>query len=72
MSVLNHEAPRSSVLEKIGNGFSAFLRWYEAHSDLGRCAAYASKLNKLSDEELAKLGIKRNQIVNHAFSRYIA
>lgn len=37
-----------------------------------RCAREAERLFGLSDAELAKLGLRRDAIVQHAFSTYIA
>ena len=34
------------------------------------CAKEASRLNELSDEQLAELGIKREEIVTHAFRHH--
>ena len=40
-------------------------------SDLMRCSREAERLFQLSDAELAKLGIRRDGVVNHAFARYL-
>ena len=40
-------------------------------SDLARCAHEAERLSALSDAELARRGIDREQIIQHAFRRYM-
>jgi hypothetical protein len=37
-----------------------------------RCAREAERLFGLSDAELAKLGLRRDEIVQHAFATYVA
>jgi uncharacterized protein YjiS (DUF1127 family) len=71
MSVADHIALRPSFSETISGVLSTVMRWYEKHSDLGRCAAIASRLNAMSDQELASIGVERSQIVTLAFRRYM-
>jgi hypothetical protein len=36
-----------------------------------RCSREAERLSQLSDAELARLGLTRDRIVQHAFARYL-
>lgn len=54
----------------ISERFFAFMTAWAEKSHLARCAAEAQWLGKLSDAELASLGIRREDIVRHAFRAY--
>jgi hypothetical protein len=40
-------------------------------SDAMRCSREAERLSQLSDAELARLGLTRDRIVQHAFARHL-
>jgi hypothetical protein len=40
-------------------------------SDAARCAREAERLLAKSDEELARLGLRRDEVVRHAFARFM-
>lgn len=66
-----HTTHGPSLLQRIGAGF---LRWLEASmnaSQANRCRLEAERLERLSDAELAALGLQRDQIMMHAFQRYM-
>jgi hypothetical protein len=42
-----------------------------ATSDAARCAREAERLLAKSDEELARLGLRRDEVVRHAFARFM-
>jgi hypothetical protein len=59
---------QSSLLGLIGHGaHTAYKTVTEAWIGMG-CAREAERLSYLSDLELARLGIKRDQIFQHAFA----
>lgn len=68
-------ATTTSPLGGIFRRTGAFLRGVATTiaetSDLARCAHQAERLAGLSDSELARRGIAREQIIQHAFRRYM-
>jgi hypothetical protein len=63
--------PRS-VLSRIGDAVRAFCDILADSSTGMACAREADRLFALSDEELARLGLTRDRVINHAFRRYLA
>ena len=57
-------------LSSVGQGFVALMEAAQKSSTGYRCAQEAAQLMKLSDEELARIGLKRDDIVQYAFRRY--
>jgi hypothetical protein len=53
------------------NAFRAIGETLIGASTAARCAREAERLFELSDAELARLGLTRDQIVHHAFRRYM-
>jgi hypothetical protein len=68
-------APRrdagKSVLARIGTataaGFAAVMRFLCDLSEARRCALELQRLTALSDAELARRGLRRDQIVHYVF-----
>lgn len=53
------------------NAFARFLVWLGDMSAGAQAAQHAAALTQLSDEQLAKQGVKREKIVEHAFKHLI-
>ena len=71
-------APRAAgraALATIGaamaTGFSAVMRFLCDLSNANRCAAEVRHLMALPDAELARRGIRRDEIVYHAFRNHM-
>lgn len=61
------------------NGFASILAGVERfanglmeNSGPMRCSREADRLFRLSDAELARLGLTRDRIIPHAFARYLS
>ncbi len=59
-------------LTAAGRWFYGILEGLAKYSTGYRCAKEASRLSALSDEQLEKLGLKRDDIVAYAFRRMSA
>lgn len=59
-------------LTAVGRWFYGVLEGLAKYSTGYRCAQEASRLSALSDEQLAQRGLKRDEIVSHAFRRMSA
>ena len=63
--------PGKAVLARIGAGigagFAAVVRFLRDVSNARRFALEAERLTALSDAELARLGLRRDQIVRYVF-----
>ncbi|WP_424931319.1 hypothetical protein [Amaricoccus macauensis] len=57
----------ANAIKSIGNALVAMGN----ASQPAKCAALAERLQAKSDEELAELGIARDEIVRYAFARYM-
>lgn len=57
----------TSLPERIG----AMLRRFGDLSQGAQCAREATRLSQMSDDELAKRGLKRADIVRHAFRNHL-
>jgi len=69
-----HDVPRvhgPSLLQRIGNGFVKWLEAVMEASQANRCRLEAERLELLSDDDLAKMGLRRDQIMLHAFQRFL-
>jgi hypothetical protein len=68
-------APRggagSTIVAKIGAGFAAVMRFLCDLSAARRCALEVEQLTALSDAELARRGIRRDQIVAYALRNHM-
>lgn len=64
--------PGHSILAGITRG-ARFVFDMFAHASIGaRCAREAERLSAMSDAELARRGLRRDQIIRHAFGPYFA
>jgi hypothetical protein len=61
----------AGTLAAIGEFFARIVDALVAASAAGRCAHEVERLMAMSDAELARRGIKREDIVRHAFARYL-
>lgn len=52
---------------RLGAGFAQLMAFFYAISSAHRCSLEAQRLMALSDAELARHGLKRDEIVQHAF-----
>lgn len=55
----------------IGAGFAAVMRFLCDLSNARRCGAEVQRLMALSDADLARRGIKRDEIVTYAFRNFM-
>jgi hypothetical protein len=58
-------------LAGIGARFMSGVKAISNASRGARCLREAERLSRLSDDELARRGLKRDQIVQHAFRSYL-
>ena len=65
------EAGRA-VLARIGAGFAALVRFFGDLSKARRAALEADRLMALPDSGLARLGLKRDEIVAYAFRHHMS
>ncbi len=65
-------APLRGTIEALGRAARAFGAILVNSSHAMRCNREAERLFRLSDGELARLGLTRDRIVHHAFARYLA
>jgi hypothetical protein len=63
--------PIRSVLAGLGAGLERWMEAAASYSMAARCARHAEHLLSLSDEELARRGLTRDQILHHAFRPYM-
>ena len=63
--------PFRAIFQRAGAFLRGVARGIAETSDLARCARQAERLSALSDAELARRGIDRGQIIQHAFRRYM-
>ena len=61
----------TAILARIRAAFAAVMRFLGDLSNARRCAAQAERLMALSDSELARLGLKRDEIVAYAFRNHM-
>jgi len=54
-------------LARIGAGFAQLMGFFHTVSNAHRCSLEAQRLMALSDDQLARHGLKRDEIVQHAF-----
>jgi hypothetical protein len=60
-----------STLASIGSAIADFLITLAHRSPAARCAQEAERLFALSDAELARLGLTRDRVIQHAFRSYL-
>jgi hypothetical protein len=64
-------AALARIAATIGAGFAAVMRFFRDLANAGRCAAEAQRLMALSDAELARRGLRRDEIVPYAFRTHM-
>ena len=64
-------APIHSGFDAIGDRVANFLVWLGDMSSGAKAANHAARLAGLSDAQLAEMGLKRENIVEHAFGHLI-
>jgi hypothetical protein len=60
-----------ATLAPITAGFAAVTRLFRDVANAGRCAAEAERLMALSDADLARRGLRRDEIVSYAFRTHM-
>lgn len=70
MNTMNPAVASPTIKDILVNAFVRTIHWAERHSAMGRAAEDAKRLSRLSDDELARIGLKRDEIYHHAFSRF--
>ena len=63
--------PGKSVSARIGAGLAAVGRFLSDLSNARRCALEAERLMALSDAQLARRGLRRDEIVSHVFRNHM-
>jgi uncharacterized protein YjiS (DUF1127 family) len=66
-----HTAHGPNILRRIGVGFVKMLEAMMKGGQANQCRLEAERLSGFSDAQLAKLGIERDQIMYHAYRRYM-
>lgn len=66
-----HTARGPNILQRIGAGFASMLESLMHAGQANECRLEAERLAGLSDAQLAKMGLERDQIMYHAFRRYM-
>lgn len=61
----------TAMLNTVGGSFSKLSEFLMVNSTGYRCLETANRLNALSDADLARRGIKRDDIVRHAFQGFM-
>lgn len=64
-------SPIRALLAGAGTALSRLFDTLAGASAAARCAREAERLFALSDAELARRGLTRDQIIHHAFRRYL-
>jgi len=62
---------RRSPLATIGVAIGDFFLRIAHRSPAARCAQEAERLFALSDADLARLGLTRDRVIQHAFKSYL-
>ncbi len=65
------QAPVRPVLARLGATALRFMTAFASASHAARCAREAERLFALSDAELARRGMTRDQIIHRAFGPYL-
>jgi hypothetical protein len=64
--------PGASPLAALRAAFDHVVEFFATFGDVVAFAREAERLTTLTDAELAKLGLKRDQIVDHLYRRHLA
>ena len=70
-TALHARAPIQTGFDAVATRIANFMVWLGDMSSGAKAANHAARLHALSDAELAKMGIKREKIVEHAFGHLI-
>lgn len=68
---LSSDLPRS-LFSPIASVARRFGRFMMETSDLMRCKREAERLFSMSDAELARRGLTRDRVIQHAFAGYLS
>ncbi len=60
------------LLAGLGDAIAGFIEAIARSSHAARCAEEAERLFALSDAELARRGLTRDRIIQHAFRAYLS
>jgi hypothetical protein len=71
MTMQTIETPIRSLSSRFGDRLMALMGFIGERSAAAACARQAEALFKLSDEDLAKRGLRRDEVIQHAFARYL-
>jgi hypothetical protein len=63
--------PVRAVFHRVGAFLRGVAETIGDASHVARCANEAERLFEMSDAELARRGLKRDQIIQHAFRSYL-
>lgn len=66
-----NSTPSRGLLAPIADGVRRLGSVLAETSDLMRCKREAERLFAMSDADLAKRGLTRDRVINHAFARYL-
>lgn len=66
----NAPASAEPFMARVSRGFDAFITRMASFSSANKCLKEVERLNRMSDADLAARGIKRDEIVLHAFRSY--
>ena len=59
------------IIDTVAARFGNFLVWLGDMSAGAKAAKHAAALSRMSDEQLASRGLKREEIVEHAFEHLV-
>lgn len=71
MAYTAHVGVADGFSARLGRFFTRMIELGERMSSANRCRLEAERLSALSDAELAQIGLKRDEIMHHAFRRYL-
>jgi hypothetical protein len=60
-----------ALLGRIGAGFAALMRFFGDFANARRCALEIERLMALSDAALARLGLRRDEIIAYAVRNHL-
>ncbi|MEM7024546.1 MAG: hypothetical protein AAF637_18505 [Pseudomonadota bacterium] len=68
-TTIGYREPRGAILARIRAGFARLVGVLDDITNAHYCSHEIQRLMSLSDEELARQGLKRQEIVHHVFDR---
>lgn len=72
MTISTDSSSRVAFFDAVSAKLRAASRWIDSNTVRGRAIRNAERMMRKSDTELAQLGLTRDNILQHAFSRYVA